>query len=74
MCTGYYSLREKKNEYRRETNYSKEGIQWLEYLSTTRDLDIRHALNSPHGEKRIGNFSVDGFCPSNNTIYEYYGC
>ena len=64
MFTGYYSLREKKNEYRRETNFSKEGIQWLEYLRTTHNLDIRHALNSPHGEKRIGNFSVDGFCPS----------
>ena len=74
MCTGYYSLREKTNEYRRETNYSKEGIQWLEYLRAEHNIDIRHALNSSHGEKRIGNFSVDGFCQSTNTVYEYYGC
>ena len=53
MRTGYYSLREIKNEYKRETNFSQEGIQWLEYLR-----------NSPHGEKEIGNFSVDAFCPS----------
>ena len=68
----YYSLHDKKNEYRRETNYSKEGIQWLEYLRAEHNLDIRHALNASHGEKRIGNYSVDGFCRSNNTVYEYF--
>ena len=74
ICTGYYSLREKKNGYKRDTNYSKESIQWLEYLRITLGIDIRHGANSPHGEKRIENYSVDGFCSSNNTIYEYYGC
>ena len=74
MPIGYYSLREKKNGYKRETNYSNEAVQWLEYLKRNLKIDIRHVLNSPHGEKRISNYSVDGFCHSNNTIYEYYGC
>ena len=54
----YYSLHDKKNEYRRETNYSKEGIQWLEYLRAEHNLDIRHVLNASHGEKRIGNYRL----------------
>ena len=74
MCTGHYVLREKKNGYRRETSYSREAIDWLEYISPTQNINIRHTENSPHGEKRIGDFSVDGFCPENNTVYEYYGC
>ena len=73
MCTGHYVLREKKTDYKRETGYSREAINWLEFLIST-GLDIRHAENTPHGEKRIDDYSVDGFCEENNTVYEYYGC
>ena len=38
MCMGYYSLREKKNGYKRDTNFSKEAIQWMEYLSQTHNI------------------------------------
>lgn len=74
MGTGYYSFREKKKEYRGETNCWKEAVQWLEYLKASYNLDIRNYANSPHVEKRIKNYSVDGICQSINTICEYYGC
>ena len=35
---------------------------------------IRHAENHPHGELRIKNWSVDGYCKETNTVYEYLGC
>ena len=57
MCTGYYVLREKKDNFIKQTRYSKESIQWLDYV----DKNIRHAENSIHGEKRIENFSINGF-------------
>ena len=74
MPTGYYKVREKTNGYKREMNYSEASIQWLEHVAEERGIHIRHALNSPHGEKRIDNFSVDGFCEATNTVFEYYGC
>ena len=33
MPTGYYSLREKSNNFAKEARYSDEAIQWLEYMS-----------------------------------------
>ena len=58
MPTGYYTLREKKNN-------------WLDYFCNE---NIVHAENSIYGEMRIENYSVDGFDATTNTIYEYYGC
>ena len=74
MPTGFYTLREKKQNYKKQTRYSKQSIQWLEYLMREKGWSIRHAQNSPHGEKRIGNYSVDGFSESLNTVFEFYGC
>ena len=31
-------------------------------------------MNSPLGERRIGNYKVDGICEETRTIYEYDGC
>ena len=67
-------MREKKNNFKKDTPYSKQSIQWLEYLIELPGYNICHAENSVHGEKRIGNFRVDSFCEETNTIYEYYGC
>ena len=33
MPTGYYTLQEEKNQYRKLTRYSREGVQWLAHLS-----------------------------------------
>ena len=72
MPTGYYTLQEEKNNYKKETRYSQESIQWLEYVMRTEGVSIRHAENG--GEVRIDNFSVDGYDESTRTVYEYYGC
>ena len=72
MPTGWYSLREKKDDYRPQTPYSKESIQWMTHISKERNIVIRHAENSPLGEKRIGNYKIDG--QSGNHLFEYHGC
>lgn len=52
--------------------HSKSSIQWLEYISKSQGINIRHALNG--GEVMIGSFKADGFCEENQTVYEYNGC
>ena len=74
MATGWYSLREKKDDYKRQTRYSNESIQWLTHISKERNIAIRHEENSPLGEKRIENYKVDGFCEETQTVFEYNGC
>ncbi len=74
MATGYYKVREKKNDFKKEMTTSVASIQWLEYMSRQKEIHIRHQENSKHGEKRIENYSVDGFCQETNTVFEYNGC
>ena len=63
-------------EYAKTDNYSKMSIMWLNYVSTTKGLNIQHALNG--GEKKLTidekTYKVDGFCEETNTVYEFYGC
>ena len=73
MPTGYYTVQEERNNYRKETRYSRESIQWLEHVMRTENVSIRHA-DSCGGEVRIDNYSVDGYDKSTRTVYEYYGC
>ena len=72
MPTGYYTVQEEANGYKKETRYSRESIQWLEHVTLTTVARIRHAGDV--GEQRIGNFSVDSYDESTRTVYEYYGC
>ncbi|MCP4054593.1 MAG: hypothetical protein GY739_16335, partial [Mesoflavibacter sp.] len=58
--------------YRRRERASVEATQYLTWLADHEGVDIQHAGNGP--EVQIGNYRVDGYCKSNNTIYEYYGC
>ena len=74
MPTGRYVVRTKKDNFKRDIKFSKSSIEWLEYIMKTQGIHIRHAANSVHGEKRIENFSVDGFCEETNTVYEFLGC
>ena len=74
MPTGFYSLREKSNNFRKATRYSKQAIQWLTYLNNEKGIFIKHSENSIHGEVRIENYIVDGFEEETATIYEFYGC
>ena len=74
MPTGWYEYREKTNNFKKSTKYSKQSLQWLEHIMRTENIHIRHAENSVHGEKRIQNYSVDGYCEETNTVYEFLGC
>ena len=54
--------------------YSNISIEWLEYIRTTRSIDVQHALN--RGEVSFGKYHVDGFY-GNGTVkkgFEFLGC
>lgn len=55
-------------------SFSSSSIQWLEYLSYTQGVFIRHALNQ--GEKQLSSYYVDGFSENNGKTYawEFLGC
>ena len=63
-------------EYAKTDNYSKMSIMWLNYVATTKGLNVQHALNG--GEKKLTidgkTYKVEGFCKETNTVYEFYGC
>ena len=72
MPTGYYTLQEEQNNYKQETRYSQEAIQWLEHVMRTDRVNIWHAENG--GEELIENFPVNSYDESTRTVYEYHGC
>ena len=51
---------------------SNVAVTWLSYISEKEDLYIQHVRN--HGEKRVGHYSLDGYCEETNTVYEFQGC
>ena len=48
------------------------SLQWLKYLSATRNIYIQHARNGE--ERKIGNYYVDGYSKDTKTIFEFMGC
>ena len=50
MPTGWYQVREKKNDFRKLTKYSQQAIQWMEHIMEIENIHIRHAENCVHGE------------------------
>jgi len=52
--------------------YGFDAVEWLTYVMEKENIFIQHKFNG--GEVKIYNMSVDGFCRSNNTVYEYLGC
>ena len=55
-----------------KTKQSHEALQWLSYTAEEEDIHIQHVRNG--GEKRVGNYSLDGYCEETHTAYEYQGC
>ena len=53
-------------------NQSHEALQWLSYTAEKEGIRMQHARNG--GEKRVGNYSLDGYCEETHTAYEYQGC
>ena len=55
-----------------KTKQSVEAVKWLSYTAEKEDIHIQHVRNG--GEKRVGNYSLDGYCEETHTAYEYQGC
>ena len=51
---------------------SHEALQWLSYTAEKEGIHIQHARNG--GEKRVGDYYLDGYCEDTHTAYEYQGC
>ena len=53
--------------------YSKASMEWLEYVSKSENIHIRHACNE--GEYQVGGkYFVDGYHKESNTVYQFHGC
>ena len=53
-------------------NQSHEALQWLSYTADKEGIRMQHVKNG--GEKRVGRYSLDGYCEETHTAYEYQGC
>ena len=60
--------------WRMKTNHSKVALEWLHWQNSQLESSIQHARTE--GEYRIANsnYTVDGYDPTTNTIYEFQGC
>ena len=57
-------------ELKRKQSY--EALQWLSYTADKEGIRMQHDRNG--GEKRVGKYSLDGYCEETHTAYEYQGC
>ena len=48
------------------------AVKWLSYVMEVNDIRIQHVRNG--GEKRVGKYSLDGYCEEYHTAYEFQGC
>ena len=48
------------------------AVKWLSYTSQEDNIHIEHVRNG--GEKRVGKYSLDGYCEERHTAYEFQGC
>ena len=60
------------NNRQLKTKQSNIAVKWLSWLAEKDEIDIEHVRNG--GEKRIGKYSLDGYCEERNTVYEFQGC
>ena len=55
-----------------KTKQSNMAVKWLSYEMEKEDIHIQHVRNG--GEKRVGRYSLDGYCEEYHTAYEFQGC
>ena len=48
------------------------AVKWLSYTMQENNIHIEHVRNG--GEKRVGKYSLDGYCEEHHTAYEFQGC
>ena len=51
---------------------SNMAVKWLSYEMERNGIHIQHVRNG--GEKRVGRYSLDGYCEEYHTAYEFQGC
>ena len=51
---------------------SNMAVKWLSYEMERNGIHIQHVRNG--GEKRVGKYSLDGYCEEYHTAYEFQGC
>ena len=51
---------------------SNMAVKWLSCEMERNDIHIQHVRNG--GEKRVGKYSLDGYCEEYHTAYEFQGC
>lgn len=73
----YFSLKERElyllDNQTGGRKTSKMELEWLEYESFKRNIYIRHAFNHKGGQKKVGNYFLDGYHVKSNTAYEFLG-
>ena len=60
------------NNRQLKTKQSNIAVKWLSWVAEKDEIDIEHVRNG--GEKRVGKYSLDGYCEERNTVYEFQGC
>ena len=60
------------NDRQLKIKQSNVAAKWISYISEKEDLYIQHVRNG--GEKRFGDYSLDGYCEETLTAYEFQGC
>ena len=55
-----------------KTKQSNMAVKWLSYEMEKKGIHIQHVRNG--GEKRVGKYSLDGYCEEYHTAYEFQGC
>ena len=56
------------------SGYSAAAIKWLKYIEKKENITIQHAENGGEYIISNSNYKADGYCETNNTIYEFNGC
>ena len=51
---------------------SNVAVKWLSYVMQKNNIHIEHVRNG--GKKRVGKYSLDGYCEEYHTAYEFQGC
>ena len=58
-----------------KTKQSNMAVKWLSYvMGKEEEEDIHIQLVRNGGEKRVGRYSLDGYCEETHTAYEFQGC
>ena len=78
MPTGMFIRRRAENFFRKEYPHPvfKKCADWLSHLESTQGIEIQHARNDREYEVQLPSkkVKVDGFCKSNNSVYQFHGC